>query len=297
MSSTLRDANLRLCRLRMWSGYDGFGFDLKSSSKPPHIIQFVEPYSPAAAGGLQALDVVLAINNQDVSSTDYDELIAIIAQTRDNTGRIEFLVVEKRIYRSLVKKNIKIDAKYASVMNTPQRMPIEYQNYLKCQPRSSKIYLHRSDEQFGFDIADDEDEIGAYIERIRPNTPASRTILRPNDRIIEINNKSVDTKLRKSIFKKLERAKLRGYVKLYVMDVNTYQYYQSNQISLSSKKHRKKKLETINITDRQRKFPESSSAHLNGAIYVRKKCYSGTNENSRPSISICQGDLVTQEVR
>jgi len=237
-----RNANLRLCRLRMWTDYDGFGFNLETSYNPPYIY-FVEPYSPAAAGGLKILDVILAINNEDTSSTDFNYVMNAITHARDTNGRIELLVIEQHFYRSLIKRNIQFNIKFASIIDTPQTMPVDYQNYFKYQPRSCEIYLNSSDRKFGFDIANDENEIGASIEKIHPNTPASQTLLRQNDRIIEINDKYVDQKVRKSICKKLDKAKLKGHVKLYVMDIETYKYYQANKIPLSSKKYRKNQLD------------------------------------------------------
>lgn len=238
-AAIFHNANLRLCRIRMWIDYDGFGFILESSSKPPYMIDSVEPYSPAAAGGLQAQDAVLAINNKAVSSTDYDQVIDTIKQARDRNGLIELFVVEQRFYRSLVKRNIKFDINSANVIVTPPTMPNNYRNYLRYQPRLCYIYLEESEKQFGFDVVYGKNDLGALIEKIHPDTPASRSILRENDRIIEIKKKSVDKKGKKSIYKKLESAQLKGYVELYVMNDETYQYYQSNEMSLSSKKYRK----------------------------------------------------------
>lgn len=100
----LRDANLRLCRIRIWTNYDGLGFQLESLSKPPHIVQLVEPYSPATVGGLKISDVILSVNNQDVSSSDYNQVISIINTTRKKNGFIELLVIQQSVYQSLRKK-------------------------------------------------------------------------------------------------------------------------------------------------------------------------------------------------
>lgn len=73
-------------------------------------------------------------------------------------------------------------------------MPIEYENYFKYQPRLCEIYLNKSNENFGFDLCDNEYEIGTYVEKIHANTVASQSCLRENDRIIEINDEYVDEK-------------------------------------------------------------------------------------------------------
>jgi predicted metalloprotease with PDZ domain len=241
-ADSLRKANLRLCRLQLWTNYNGFGFTLESSLKPPYIVEIVEPYSPADTGGLQTEDAILAIDNYDVSSADSDQVIDAIKDARDGNGIIELLVIQKCFYRSLIKKNIQFNVKFASIINTPQTMPIDYQNYFKYQPRSCEIYLNRLDEKFGFDLSENENEIGGYIKKIHPNTPASKSLLRQNDQIIEINDEYVNEKRRKSIYKRLDKAKLKRYVKLYVMDIETYKHYQVNKIPLSSKKNQKHRM-------------------------------------------------------
>jgi C-terminal processing protease CtpA/Prc len=231
----LHKANLRLCRLRVWSNYNGIGFDLESSSKAPFIIELVATCSPAAAGGLQKLDVVLAVNNQDLSEADYKHVGAAIKNAIDTTGLVELLVVEQHRYQSLKKKKIKINVKFAYVIDAPRTMPNEYETFFKYPPRTCTIHSNGTEGIFGFDIACGENNIGAYIDEILPNTPAGRSSLNKNDRIIEINDIFVDKDASNSIFKKLDKAKIKGNVKLFVIDMENYKYYQRHNIPLSSK--------------------------------------------------------------
>ena len=99
----LRDANIRLCRLRIWPNYKGLGFHLSECPQPPHRITLVESNSPAAAGGLKIWDVILAVNNKIVSDTNYIQLIAILNAVQKETNRpLELLVVEQYFYRILI---------------------------------------------------------------------------------------------------------------------------------------------------------------------------------------------------
>jgi C-terminal processing protease CtpA/Prc len=84
----LRQAKIRLCRLYVWSNYEGLGFGVESSSQPPYPIQTIESNSPAVAGGLRMYDVILAVNNQDVSETDYKKLIKYIKDVRDSKNYV-----------------------------------------------------------------------------------------------------------------------------------------------------------------------------------------------------------------
>ena len=239
----LRNANVRLCRLRIWPNFEGLGFNLEASTRPPHLIRLVESNSPAAAGGLKILDVILAVNQRDVSNADYNEVRNAIKSARDSNVPIELLVVEQRFYQALKKKDIRIDSANATVINTPTTMPIEYQNFRKREPRTCNLRLNPQETTFGFEVVNGENDIGAYIQEVFPNTPASRTQLSKSDRIIEVDDKFVDKDVSKSILEKLGKAKSKGAVKLYVMDTDTYKHYQLNKMSMTSKSKRKSQSE------------------------------------------------------
>ncbi|CAF3633945.1 unnamed protein product [Rotaria sp. Silwood1] len=71
-------------------------------------------------------------------------------------------------------------------------MPGDYMNFSKHTPRTCEIRLSTTDQTFGFDIVYGKYDIGAYIQEIAPDSPASPTILRKNDRALEINDKFID---------------------------------------------------------------------------------------------------------
>ncbi|CAF3177363.1 unnamed protein product [Rotaria sp. Silwood2] len=259
----LRNANVRLCRLRVWSNFEGLGFNLEASTRPPHVIRLVESNSPAAAGGLKILDVVLAVNQEDVSEADYNRVRNAIKTARDSNAPIELLVVEQRFYQVLKKKNIPINPQTAAIINTPATMPNDYLNFPKRVPRTCNIRLNKSDTSFGFEVINGENDIGAYIQEVFPNTPASYTPLRKCDRIIEIDDKNVDKDVSKSILEKLGKAKTKGAVKLYVVDTETYKYAQINKILLGSKGKRKSQSED-RLSASRSYANERTSSSING---------------------------------
>lgn len=239
----IRNANIRLCRLRVWPNFEGLGFNLEASQKPPHIIRLVESNSPAAAGGLKILDVVLAVNQEDVSEATYDRVRNAIKAARDSNRPIELLVVEQRFYQILKKKNLPINVQSATVIQTPESMPTDYLNFPKRVPRTCHIRVTQPGSSFGFEVINGEGDVGAYIQEVFPNTPASNTPLRKSDRIIEVDDKYVDKDLSKSILEKLSKAKQKGAVKLYVVDTETYKHAQVNKIPLGTKGKRKSQSE------------------------------------------------------
>lgn len=220
----LRKSNLRLCRIFTWSTYPGTGFRLSASSPPPHTVQLVESNSPAAATGLRIRDVILAVNGQNVSNIDYQDLINAIENIKKNNQPIELLVIEKSRYDNLIKKGIDFNPIHAKQLTAPTQMPREYMDFPKNTPRTCDVHLGPTDQGFGFDVIEGENDIGLYIQGVYANTPASRTALRKSDRILKIDDEFVDDKPSKMIKEKLRTAKKNGAVKLYVVDTHTYKY-------------------------------------------------------------------------
>jgi len=239
--SDLRQANFRLCRLCVWPNYGGLGFHLENTTPPPHVIQTVESNSPAAAGGLKILDLILAVNNQDASAADYRTVTQAIINARDSNGRIELLVIEKRFYEVLKLRGVSFNPGLARIIDTPTTMPGDYMSFPKNTPRTCEIRLKPADQSFGFEVINGNRDIGAFIQEVVPNTPASRTALRKCDRILEIDDKFVDDEESRAILIRLTKAKQKRSVKLYVVDTSTYKFFQDNRVPLTSKEFRKSK--------------------------------------------------------
>jgi len=238
----LQRANFRRCILHTWPNFTGLGFNLENCPRPPHLIRTVESNSPAAAAKLKILDAVLSVNGQDVSNAEYSTVTQAIKNARDTQNRIDLLVIEKRFYDPLKAKGIEFNAQYAITHETPPTMPKEYTMFPKYTPRSCEIKLLKGEETFGFEIVNGAHDIGVYIQEVHPNTPASRTSLRKCDRVLEINDKYVNTESSKAISDKLGAAKKKRFVKLYVVDTFTYKYFQDNGIPLTSKEYKKSSL-------------------------------------------------------
>jgi C-terminal processing protease CtpA/Prc len=235
-ADAMRNLNVRLCRLRAWSNYENLGFSIESASTPLHIIRTVESNSPATASGLKILDVVLAVNDEDVSQCTHNDVINAIKNARAANNSIELLVVEQRFYSQFKRRNVLIDPTLARVIESPARMPLEYENFPENTPRTCEIRLKKTDAvSFGFEIVNGPDDIGMQIQEVAPDSQAGKTSLRKSDRVLEIDDTFIDNDSSRSILEKFAKAKIKGSMKLYVVDTNTYQYFKENEIPLSSK--------------------------------------------------------------
>ena len=237
-ADALHNTNFRLCRLRIWTNYNGLGFNVEATSQPPHLIRCVKSNSPAAAGGLKIRDLLLAVNSQDVSEANYTDVANVLQNAiNDNNNNIELFVVQQRFYKLLKRNQRVFDPRLAQTFETPAIMPDDYMNFPKHTPRTCEICLSETDSSFGFGIVEADNDIGLYIQEVDPNSPADRASLRQNDRILEIDDKFVNNESSKIIIAKLCKASSKRVMKLYVVDTHTYRYFQENKIPLSSKEY------------------------------------------------------------
>ena len=230
----LRKANVRRCRLCAWPNYQGLGFHLTRCSPPPQMISLVESNSPAAAGGLKISDALLRINTTTVSDLDYEEVLCILKAAIDSNDRIELLVVERKYLQKIVKYNLVIKSRFIQDIDTPVAIPGDYLDASKRILRTCHIHRPSTEADFGFELVSGPHCIGAYIQEVLPNSPASHAGLRKSDRILQIDDRFVDNLDTKIIFARLEEVPTRRTVKLLVADTQTYALGLSNQASLYS---------------------------------------------------------------
>lgn len=214
-------ANVRRCQLRVWPNYKGLGIHLTERSAPPQLITLVESNSPAAAAGLKFFDALLKINRTTVANLDYEEVLAVLKDAIDGQDRVELLVIERKFLPAIIKNRI---IKVSAVQNidAPAVMPKEYLDVSKRALRTCYIHLSTHEKNFGFESVSGENCSGAYVQEVASGSPASRAGLRKCDRILEINDQSVNELHTRIIFKKLNEALEQRRVKLLVADTQTY---------------------------------------------------------------------------
>ena len=82
----------RLCVLRIWPDFQGFGFNLHAEKgKPGQFIGKVDPGSPAEAAGVREGDRIIEINDDNVQDETHGQVVSRIKAT---PGRVRMLVIE-----------------------------------------------------------------------------------------------------------------------------------------------------------------------------------------------------------
>jgi len=70
----------RLCHLRAWTDFTGYGFNICAiKGKRGHYVQNVERGSPAQAGGLRFGDRVVEVNGINICSENHQQVNAVSA--------------------------------------------------------------------------------------------------------------------------------------------------------------------------------------------------------------------------
>lgn len=238
-AGTQYKSKLRICQLRTWPNYAGHGIIFENSDKTPCAIGLVESNSPAAAGGIKIRDVIIAVNGEDVTDSDYTEVERQINSSLEDDEVVELFVIEEQFYKAMTQKQIPFDRQFAKTLETPKQIPRDYMNFRENVPRECTLTLTQAYTTFGIEITPGENDKGVYIQDIQQNSLASTSKLRKNDRIIEINDKFVDDEPIKSIREKMMKAKEKGSIKLYVLDTKTYANFKNQKIPLASKKFKK----------------------------------------------------------
>lgn len=76
----------RLCHLRKWPGFSGYGFNLHAEKgKAGHFVGKVDDASPALAGGLREGDRIVEVNGTNIGNENHQQVVARIQSVPHET--------------------------------------------------------------------------------------------------------------------------------------------------------------------------------------------------------------------
>ncbi|XP_036428343.1 Na(+)/H(+) exchange regulatory cofactor NHE-RF1a [Colossoma macropomum] len=216
MSGDLRP---RLCVLE--KGSDGYGFHLHGEKgKAGQFIRLVEPGSPADSAGLQAGDRVAFVNGESVEGESHQQ---VVSRIRAVTGKLELVVVDDETQELLAKLNLKCQKEFvtdgipsadgepepcAELENgTPrQESPAPDTNgdsaahRLSVSSKDSKnelrprlCHMKKGATGYGFNLHSEKSKPGQYIRAVDEDSPAEKSGLRPQDKVVQVNGVSVQS--------------------------------------------------------------------------------------------------------
>lgn len=109
----------RLCHLRKWPDFNGYGFNLHAErGKAGQFIGTVDPLSPALAANLHAGDRIIEVNGTNIGSENHQQVVQRIKAVPDET---KLLVVDEETdsYYKEHKMVVRGDTDYVDIHETP----------------------------------------------------------------------------------------------------------------------------------------------------------------------------------
>lgn len=117
----------RLCRLRKWSYFQGYGFNLHAEkTRNGQFIGKVDANSPAEAAGLKEKDRIIEVNFVNISNENHQQVVKRIRNGLEFDGKIYenevvLLVVDEECdnYYKKLNKVVKNDMESVLRLETP----------------------------------------------------------------------------------------------------------------------------------------------------------------------------------
>lgn len=91
-----KEPRARLCHLRRWPNFVGYGFNLHcEKSKPGQFIGKVDPDSPAESAGLREYDRIIEVNYVPIGNENHKQVVSRIKEgvTRNGTKYPEEVIL------------------------------------------------------------------------------------------------------------------------------------------------------------------------------------------------------------
>ncbi|XP_075889770.1 Na(+)/H(+) exchange regulatory cofactor NHE-RF1a [Nelusetta ayraudi] len=214
--------NLRPRLCVMEKGANGYGFHLHGEkTKSGQFVRLVESDTAASVSGLLAGDRLLFVNGDSVEGESHQH---VVSKIRATVGCLELIVVDADTAALLEKHNLKCQKEFVtegipvpgddsdsdrgdSHSNGSSRRgssPVPRENGDASSDRlsvSSKeetvvlrprlCHMRKASNGYGFNLHSDKNKGGQFIRAVDEDTPAERAGLRPKDKIIQVNGKSV----------------------------------------------------------------------------------------------------------
>ncbi|XP_065303918.1 uncharacterized protein [Dermacentor albipictus] len=114
---------LRLCYLRKWKSYEGYGFSLREDKeRQGYFITGVMPNSPAELGGLRDDDRLVEVNAVSVENKSYPEIMGRIEKEPD---QVDLLVIDRETDEAFASRSQRPSGQADGVLRrwTPGRPP------------------------------------------------------------------------------------------------------------------------------------------------------------------------------
>uniref|UniRef100_A0A8C1GPJ8 PDZ domain-containing protein n=1 Tax=Cyprinus carpio TaxID=7962 RepID=A0A8C1GPJ8_CYPCA len=205
-----RELRPRLCYLT--KGDRGYGFHLHGErNRGAQLIRKIEPGSPADLSGLRSGDRVVEVNGENVEGETHQQVVQRILEVEHRTRLLvvdrvtdEFLkfhglpCTEDRAIemgslssRSSSASSPRFTAVLVFLFSLQEETVLE-EDVVTKDLRPRLCHMTIGEQGYGFNLHCKKSHVGQFIRSVDPDSPAERAGLRPRDRIIEVNDTSIE---------------------------------------------------------------------------------------------------------
>ncbi|XP_071082355.1 putative PDZ domain-containing protein PDZK1P1 [Haliotis cracherodii] len=238
--ATTGNAKVRLCHVKKWPDFTGYGFILHGErGVPGTFITNIDAGSPAEVAGLRDGDKIIEINGVNVEGEEQPGAIRYIQIGVDgNVNETRLLVVDPESERYFRRQNIQISGSMADVVyltNPDREIPVpapvpapmiqsqSANNSSGYRARLCHLKKWQTFDGYGFYLQSEEGVRGIFIGKVDPDSPAEAAGLRRNDRIIEVNGANVENDTQNELVEKV--VAVPQETRLLVVDRETYDHF------------------------------------------------------------------------
>uniref|UniRef100_A0A3B1J2S2 Na(+)/H(+) exchange regulatory cofactor NHE-RF n=1 Tax=Astyanax mexicanus TaxID=7994 RepID=A0A3B1J2S2_ASTMX len=208
----------RLCYLT--KGDRGFGFHLHGERhRGAQFIRKIEPGSPADLAGLRSGDRVVEVNGENVEKDSHHQVVEKIMAVEHRT---RLLVVDRETDEFLRFHNLPcteelavetgcLSPRASSLTSSPrtsfinsvcnvlfylvslqEEAVVDEQDEVMLDLRPRLCCMALGNDGYGFNLHCDKSRVGQFVRSVDPDSPADRAGLRPGDRVVEVNDRSIE---------------------------------------------------------------------------------------------------------
>lgn len=110
------DLRPRLCHLKLWVDFPGYGFNLMSKrGRPGHFVESIDDNSPATSAGLRNGDKIIEVNGENIVNLPHSQVAELIKTSP--AGEVKILVVDEATEEDLKSKGIVIKSGTSMVLS------------------------------------------------------------------------------------------------------------------------------------------------------------------------------------
>lgn len=223
----------RLCHLKKWPDFEGYGFHLQAMKDAPgQYIGKVDEGSPAESAKLQPGDKLIEVNGINVEGENHAQVVQRIKAVPLET---KLLVIEPTAYEVYKRRGAVVrgdaegvryhataDSKNESQKNKEGLTMVADSADVEHVEGSRLCHLRlQPDFQgYGFNLQAEKSKPGQFIGKVEAGSPAEASGLRLGDRLLEVNGVNVTGETHAQVVQRIKA--ISGETKMLVVDPDSF---------------------------------------------------------------------------